>query len=73
MDRDEALKLLRGGEEGVKEWNERRKAGKETPTLVGANLRAAHLETAEPRGRTFKRGDHRVSSIIPCVLDETVS
>ena len=27
MDRDEALRLLRGGEDGVKEWNRRRDQG----------------------------------------------
>jgi len=29
MDRDKALKLLRGGEDGAREWNRRRDAPKE--------------------------------------------
>ena len=37
MDRDEALKLLRGGEDGVKEWNRRRKKGEAIPILSGAD------------------------------------
>jgi hypothetical protein len=31
MDRDEAIKLLEGGPEGIAEWNRRREAGKEIP------------------------------------------
>ena len=43
MDRDEALKLLRGGKEGVAEWNRLRKKGVEIPDLRGADLRHAGL------------------------------
>ena len=32
MDREEALKLLKGGPEGVAEWNKRRKAGQKPST-----------------------------------------
>ena len=43
MDRDEALKLLRGGMEGVAEWNQRREAGDEIPDLSGVELSNANL------------------------------
>ena len=36
MTRDEAIKLLRGGKEGIKEWNRRRDAFGTTPDLSGA-------------------------------------
>jgi hypothetical protein len=37
MDNDEALRLLKGGEEGVREWNRRRAAVEEIPDFAGAN------------------------------------
>ena len=43
MDRNEALKLLKGGLEGVAEWNQRRKAGEEILDLRRADLRQARL------------------------------
>jgi len=43
MDRDDALKLLRGGEDGVREWNRRREGGEQIPDLSGANLSLANL------------------------------
>ena len=46
MDRDEALKLLRGGEDGVSEWNRQRDEGEEIPSLNGANFRHADLRHA---------------------------
>src|SRR5512135_2995601 len=48
MDRNEALRLLKGG--GVAEWNRRRKAGEEIPPLREADLRGAHLLRADLRG-----------------------
>lgn len=47
MDRDEALRLLEGGPEGVAEWNRRREAGEEIPDL-GADCSAV---TSAPGGR----------------------
>jgi hypothetical protein len=49
MDRDEALKLLRGGMEGVAEWNQRREAGDEIPDLSGVELSNANLYRADLR------------------------
>jgi hypothetical protein len=43
MDRDEALRLLRGRTEGIADWNRRRLAGEEVPDLRGADLRGGHL------------------------------
>ncbi|MDR3623425.1 MAG: toll/interleukin-1 receptor domain-containing protein [Paludisphaera borealis] len=43
MDRDEALRLLTGGEEGVRKWNEHRRGGGEIPRLVDTPLREADL------------------------------
>ena len=47
MDRDEALRLLKGGEDGVHEWNQRRERGEEIPDLRGADLVEAHLSGAD--------------------------
>ncbi len=47
MDRDEALRLLRGGPEGIDEWNRRREADAEIPDL-GADCSAV---TSAPGGR----------------------
>ena len=38
MDRDEALKLLKGGEEGIREWNQWRLSTPPIPDLSNANL-----------------------------------
>jgi TIR domain/Pentapeptide repeats (8 copies) len=41
MNRDEAIKLLTGEQEGIRKWNQRRKADEEGPDLSGANLGGA--------------------------------
>ena len=48
MDRDEALWLLKGGEEGIEEWNRRREA--EEDRLSEALLRGPDLREADLRG-----------------------
>jgi uncharacterized protein YjbI with pentapeptide repeats len=53
MDRDEALKLLTGGEVGVAEWNRRREAGEEIPRLTGARLTGARLHNARLDGASL--------------------
>ena len=50
MDRDEALRLLTGGLEGVAEWNPRREAGEEIPDLRWADLYGADLRKADLGG-----------------------
>ena len=44
MDRDEAINMLRGGPDGILEWNERR--GEKIPDLRGADLSEADLSGA---------------------------
>jgi uncharacterized protein YjbI with pentapeptide repeats len=43
MDRDEAIRLLTGGPDLIREWNERRERHEITPDLGGANLVEADL------------------------------
>jgi Pentapeptide repeats (8 copies) len=50
MDRDEALKLLKGGEEGIREWNDRRRAHEAIPDLSNADLGGANLIRADLSG-----------------------
>jgi len=47
VDREEALRLLKGGTEGVAEWNRRREEGEEIPSLKGAVLIGAVLIEAD--------------------------
>jgi len=52
MNNDEAARLLRGGPNGIKEWNQRREKGEKIPSLQGidlceANLRGANLSKAD--------------------------
>jgi hypothetical protein len=47
MERDEALRLLGAGPDGVREWNERRAGGEPIPTLRGAALTGAGLVGAD--------------------------
>jgi hypothetical protein len=55
MDRDEALRWLRGGPAGVKEWNRRREAGEEIPDLSAAHFYAADLRDADLRTADLRR------------------
>jgi uncharacterized protein YjbI with pentapeptide repeats len=50
MDQEEALKLLRGGKEGVSQWNQRRVEGEEVPDLQGTDLNYARLSGARLSG-----------------------
>lgn len=43
MDRDEAIRLLTGGEEGIKQWNDLRDSGTAIPSLANADLSGADL------------------------------
>ena len=46
MTRDEAIKLLTGGKDGIREWNQWRNAGEKIPDIGGANLSGANLIAA---------------------------
>lgn len=50
MDRDEAVALLRGGEEGVREWNQKLRNGDDIPILDGVFLLNADLRGVDLRG-----------------------
>jgi uncharacterized protein YjbI with pentapeptide repeats len=57
MDRDEALELLKGGNEGIAEWNRRRADGETIPVLRWANLSRANLRGADLNIAEFSRAD----------------
>ena len=50
MDREEALTLLKSGEEGILAWNRHREKGGEIPSLQGAHLNGAELSGARLDG-----------------------
>jgi hypothetical protein len=49
MDREEAIKLLKGGKDGIEEWNRACASGEAIPDLSGADLRRADLSAADLR------------------------
>jgi len=57
MDRDEALKLLHSGTEGIAEWNERRHAGEEIPDLSGAEFNGANVGRADLSEADLRRAN----------------
>ena len=57
MDRDEALKLLKSGEEGIREWNQRRRADEAIPDLTEADLPGANLSDANLGGADLSHAD----------------
>jgi hypothetical protein len=63
MDPDEAIKLLKGGPEGIAEWNRRRESGEAIPDLIGADLR-----NADVRGANLSGANLIDSNIIDCNL-----
>jgi uncharacterized protein YjbI with pentapeptide repeats len=63
MDRDEALRLLQGGREGIAEWNRRRSAGEEIPDLDGADFIRADLVGANLSGADLSRATLRDANL----------
>jgi hypothetical protein len=57
VDRDEAIRLLKGGEDGVREWNQRRGQGEEIPDLSEADLSRAVLHGADLGAAVLRRAD----------------
>lgn len=47
MTREEAIQILRGGDEGIKTWNSNRHAFGQLPDLSGAPLRSANLRNVD--------------------------
>jgi uncharacterized protein YjbI with pentapeptide repeats len=68
MDRDEALRLLKGGPERVAEWNRRREAGEEIPRLAEANLIKAGLRDANLCEANLLRANLREAILIEAIL-----
>jgi hypothetical protein len=62
---DEAIRLLKGGEDGVREWNQRRARGEEMPTLSAADLRGTGL-----RGANLSRANLHGAALREVVLRE---
>jgi hypothetical protein len=56
MYKDEALYLLKGGEQGVSEWNRKVTAGEANVELGGVKLSAAKLRGAQLPGANWRRG-----------------
>jgi hypothetical protein len=57
MNRREAIRLLKGGRDGILEWNQRRGRGEEIPDLRGAQLSGADLSGADLRGARLGLAD----------------
>ncbi|HOW19588.1 MAG TPA: pentapeptide repeat-containing protein [Phycisphaerae bacterium] len=57
MNQEEALRLLRGGREGIREWNHRRKDGEDVPDLSGIDLSGAALAGAMLGGVQLSNAD----------------
>lgn len=73
MDRDEALRLLRGNEKGIEEWNRRQRLGDAPPSLAGESLAGAHLFEANLvalnlRGVDLTKADLIAANIEGCQL-----
>jgi hypothetical protein len=85
MDRDEALKLLRSGPDGVAKWNRRREGGENIPeldnadlpgveligiNLLGANLSGGNLTEAKLRGANLSQAKLRKAKLRGAELQE---
>ena len=68
MDRDEALKLLKSGEEGIREWNQRRRADEAIPDLSGADLRRAYLSGADLSSANLRRAILNTADLSGAIL-----
>ena len=57
MDRDEVLKLLGGGDQGIAQWNQLRKTGEVIPDLWDVALSKAALDGVDLRRADVRRAD----------------
>jgi len=78
MDQEEALKLLRGGRDGVKEWNARRDKDEAIPSLQesdlsGADLRGTYLFGANLSGAYLSNIKLHEAHIWGTVIDTNLS
>lgn len=75
MDRDEALRLLRGRQEGISEWNGRRAQGEQVPPLgecdlSGLDLTRANLTELDLHAALFNSADLQESRLSGAQLTE---
>jgi TIR domain/Pentapeptide repeats (8 copies) len=68
MDRDEAIKLLKGGLRGIREWNRRRDLLVKAPDLSRADLSHAHLSRANLSGAILRRASLSHANLIDADL-----
>jgi len=59
MDRGSATRLLKGGKDGIKEWNRRIEEGEAIPDLMGINLRDENLTGVHINGANLKGANLR--------------
>ena len=75
MDRHEAIRLLRGGLDGIREWNQWRRQCEEIPGLSGVDLSGAILSEVDLsevvlRGADFHGADLRGADLRGARLSE---
>ncbi len=63
MDRDEALRLLRGGKAGVGEWNQWRKSKEKIPDLSRVDLFGAYLRDVDAIDAHLQRANLRDANL----------
>ena len=64
MDRDEAERLLKGGEEGIREWNRRRIEGADPPSMRRADLTNTDLTEAAMHGMDLHGADFHDATLV---------
>jgi hypothetical protein len=72
MDRDEAIQLLRGGPDGIREWNGRRGWGEKIPDLSEADLSEAVLHRADLSGADLRFARLRDANLDSAVCGYTI-
>ena len=70
MDREEALKMLRGGSGGIDTWNRKRSAGEDIPDLSGADLQGAYLVDVNLKGINLSRANLNNATLVGMKLGE---
>jgi hypothetical protein len=63
MDRDEAIQLLKGGSDRIREWNKWRRRRGKLPDLSGSNFRVADLRGADLRRADLSGADLRLADL----------
>jgi uncharacterized protein YjbI with pentapeptide repeats len=70
LNRDEALKLLKGGPDLIAEWNTLRAAGEGIPALTGADLRGANVSGANLSEANLRGADLSWAELRGAILNE---